>query len=267
LGNGRLLGVNMVFNEPPDPLSGKGKHHEAAASSKINSGSTIQPNPMELMNRFSTLYGTILKLSPENIKQKWEGISPRIKVIFGRIASKTQTTDDISTLIFYIQVIEEDIALSKPEPVVETKPKQLVVMSPAPIQIPVPATPTIVPSSAKPSYKGKGKTYKLTPYEERCRQTLLALGTKSANEWDVVGSGYDEQGTACQLCGHSPIKNIYVIEKVKGDNIGTKLEIGSECVLNYLGIPMAVADFNLTHNKDKGFIKKMDKLLEILKGD
>lgn len=80
----------------------------------------------------------------------------------------------------------------------------------------------------------------LNPYERNARSTLIKLGTDRNSEWEVTGFNDlgEKASGSCYLCGHAPIRFEYIITKMKGKNKGTELKVGSECVVNYLGIPI-----------------------------
>lgn len=76
-------------------------------------------------------------------------------------------------------------------------------------------------------------------YWNRIRATILANSSTSdvddaLKEWDRAGNAYQQRGGTCQLCSHHPITFHYPI---KNRVTGKQLDVGSECVYNYLEIP------------------------------
>ena len=104
-------------------------------------------------------------------------------------------------------------------------------------------------------------------YEKKIKTKLSSFGSIDASEWDVVGSySIDpkrESMKSCGLCGHG-IQNIYIIQKLTNPNKGQKLEIGSECVVNYLDVPINKVDFDLKFNPDKQFAAKIAELNSLI---
>lgn len=104
-------------------------------------------------------------------------------------------------------------------------------------------------------------------YEKKIKTKLSSFGTINPSEWDVVGfysiDTERESTKSCGLCGHA-IQNIYTIKKLTEPNKFTKLEIGSECVINYLNVPINKVDFDLKYNPDKQFVSKINELNSLI---
>lgn len=104
-------------------------------------------------------------------------------------------------------------------------------------------------------------------YEKKIKTKLSSFGTINPSEWDVIGfysiDPDRESMKSCGLCGHT-IQNIYIIQKLTEPNKSTKLEIGSECVVNYLNVPINKVDFDLKYNPDKQFVSKINELNSLI---
>lgn len=104
-------------------------------------------------------------------------------------------------------------------------------------------------------------------YEKKIKTKFESYGTINPSEWDVVGYYYidpkRESMKSCGLCGHA-IQNIYTIQKLTEPNKSKKLEIGSECVVNYLNVPINKVDFDLKYNPDKQFVSKINELNSLI---
>ncbi len=107
------------------------------------------------------------------------------------------------------------------------------------------------------------KVPKAHQYEEKIRVTLESLGTIVASEWKATGyyQTKPEQMENCQLCGHG-IQNVYILTKIAGANAGKSLKVGSECVVNYLGIPINKIEFDLKFNQDGKFKERIAHVQE-----
>ncbi len=104
-------------------------------------------------------------------------------------------------------------------------------------------------------------------YEKKIKTKLSSFGTINPSEWNVVGfysiDPERQSIKSCGLCGHA-IQNIYIIQKLTEPNKSTKLEIGSECVVNYLDVPINKVDFDLKFNPDKQFVSKINELNSLI---
>ena len=200
------------------------KHQKNALKNKQTKLSNAEIVPVDKFNKAVPLLQETRKIlqalrskgiSP-HAQKKWTDRAVELGVgkIIRRVESNEYTDGDLKTLELFIAETEKGLS--------EVKVKKR--------------------TRAK-SEKEMEKQYlreTLNPYERNARETLIRLGTDENSEWEVTG--YNDLGEgatgACYLCGHSPIRYEYIITKMIGKNKGVELRVGSECVVNYLGIPL-----------------------------
>ena len=212
--------------ETADIRTGKAIEHQKAAIKKSNqtdlSNAEIVPasnlnKAMPLLQEARKILQTLKsKGVPSEVREKW--IDRAIELGIGKILKYTDrysyTDEELKTLELFIAEAEK--GLSEVEIEKRTRAK------------------------SEKEMEAQYLKETLNPYERNARETLLRLGTDKNSEWELTG--YNDLGEgatgACYLCGHSPIRYEYIITKMKGKNKGVELKVGSECVVNYLGIPL-----------------------------
>lgn len=215
------------FHENPDPDTGKGKRHQENAIKKSRqadlSNAEIKPAgnklteavPLLQENR-KVMQALKSKDVPPEIREKLtdRAIELGIGKILRFVDRYEYTDEELDTLKLFTTEAKE--ILSKVEVEKRTRAK---------------------------SEKEMEKQYlkeTLNPYERTARNTLISMGTDKNSEWEVTGfTDLGEKSSAgCNLCSHAPIRYQYTITKMRGKNKGAELRIGSECVVNFLGIPI-----------------------------
>ena len=216
----------MAYPEDQDIRSGKAPKHQAAAKKHIQSDlSNADIRPMKdkfneafplLQEARKILQALQSKSVPIEVQTKW--IDRATELNFGAIAKRVnvnkQTKEDIKTLKMFIAEAEKGLGKI-----------------------------TVEKRTRAKSEKEMEKQYlsaTLSTYEIHARDLLVSLGSKSASEWEVTGFndlGEKASGT-CHLCGHAPIRYEYIITKMSGKHKGVSLKVGSECVVNYMHIPL-----------------------------
>ena len=219
--------MSKGFHEAPDLITGKArKHQEAASKASVQSdlsnaeikpaGNGLNEATPLLQETRKILQALKSKDVPLEVQEKVTDRAMELGV--GKILSYTDryeyTDEDLDTLRLFISESKE--VLSKIEVAKKTRAK---------------------------SEKEMVKQYlkeTLNPYERKARDTLISMGTDRNSEWEVTGfTDLGEKSSAgCHLCGHAPIRYQYTITKMSGKNKGAELKVGSECVVNFLGIPI-----------------------------
>ena len=97
--------------------------------------------------------------------------------------------------------------------------------------------------------------------------SLIAAGKKKSLEQTIQGddeftieSAYRSPGMKCELCGHNPIKNVFVLKHKTNHN---KLNIGCECAKNYIDADLVDAvckEYDFEYRKIVNPIKFEDYL-------
>lgn len=216
----------MAYPERKDIRTDKAPKHQEAAKKHIQSElSNADIRPMKdkfnesfpLLQEARKILQTLQSKSvPIEVQTKW--VDRATELNFGAIAKRVdvnkQTEEDVKTLEMFIAEAKKGLS----EVTVEKRTRA---------------------KSEKEIEKQYLKAT-LNPYERRARDKLLSLGSERTTEWEVTG--YNDLGKGgsgvCHLCGNAPIRYEYIITKMSGENKGTNLKIGSECVVNYLHIPI-----------------------------
>jgi len=214
------------YYEETDPRTDKAPKHQGAANKKSTQTnlSNAEIAPSNKLNETLPLLQETRKIlqalkskdvTPE-VREKVIGIATELGV--GKIVKSVEksnfTPDELDTLKLFIAEAEKGLSEVK-----------------------------ITKKTRAKSEKEMVKQYlgaTLNPYERKARDTLISIGTDRNSEWEVTGFNDlgEKASGACHLCSHSPIRYEYIITKMSGKNKGTELKIGSECVVNYLGIPI-----------------------------
>ena len=219
--------MTQGFHEAPDPITGKArKHQEAASKASVQSdlsNTEIKPAGNRLNEAVPLLQETdkilrALKSKDVPLEVQQKLIDRAIELNIGKISRCVDrykyTEEELDTLRFFIA--EAKGVLSEVKVTKKTRAK---------------------------SEKEMEKQYlkeTLNPYERNARNTLISMGTDKNSEWEVTGFTDlgEESSAGCHLCGHAPIRYQYTITKMSGKNKGAELNVGSECVVNFLGIPI-----------------------------
>ena len=214
------------YPEPPDPITGKAKKHQEAANASVQndlSNAEIKPAHNEfnkavplLQEARRILQALKSKDVPPEVREKVtdRAIELNVGKILKYVDKYEYTDEELETLNLFIAEAEKE--LSEVRVGKRTRAK---------------------------SKKEMEKQYlkeTLNPYERNARDTLISMGTDKNSEWEVTGfTDLGEKSSAgCHLCGHAPIRYQYTITKMSGKNKGAELKVGSECVVNFLGIPI-----------------------------
>ena len=217
----------MSYPEAQDPLTGKARLHQENAKKKSRqtdlSNAEIKPAGNRLNEAIPLLQETrkilqALKSKDVPLEVQEKVTDRAIELNIGKITNYTDryeyTEEELNTLRLFIAEAEK--GLSEVKVTKKTRAK---------------------------SEKEMEKQYlkeTLNPYERKARDTLISMGTDRNSEWEVTGfTDLGEKSSAgCHLCGHAPIRYQYTITKMSGKNKGAELKVGSECVVNFLGIPI-----------------------------
>lgn len=213
------------WTEDKDIRSNKAPDHQDAANkSKQTSLSNAEIAPADKFNKALPLLQETRKILqtlkskgvPREVQEKWTdravelGIGKSIK----SVEANNYTDADLESLKLFIAETEKGLSEVKIEKRTRAKSEK--------------------------EMESQYLRETMNPYQRNARETLLRLGTDINSEWEVTGfNDLGEQGAGgCHLCGHSPIRYEYIITKMRGKNKGVELKVGSECVVNYLGIPL-----------------------------
>ncbi|MCK4666937.1 DEAD/DEAH box helicase family protein [Candidatus Dependentiae bacterium] len=212
--------------ELADIRTGKGPDHQEAAKKKaiktnLSNAEIVPANDLNkamplLQETRKILQSLNSKGVSSEVQEKWtdRAIELGIGKIIKSVESNNYTDADLETLELFIAEAEKGLSEVKVEKRTRAKSEK----------------------EMETQYLRET----LNPYQRNARETLLRLGTDVNSEWEVTG--YNDLGEkargACHLCGHAPIRYEYIITKMRGKNKGIELKIGSECVVNYLGIPL-----------------------------
>lgn len=218
--------MSKGYFEEDDIRTGKAPEHQKAAQKATQntlSNAEIKPAGSKLNEAIPILQETRRILQalkskdvPHEVREKV--IERAIELGIGKISSYVDkhkyTDEELDTLKLFIAEVEK--AMSEVTVTKKTRAK---------------------------SEKEMVKQYlreTLNPYKRKARDTLISFGTTQATEWEVTGFNDlgEKASGGCHLCGHTPIRYEYVITKMRGKHKGVELKVGSECVVNYLGIPI-----------------------------